>query len=135
MPTLLSSNTLRPLVKELSMNLRRRTISTSLLLLGFVALAAPALSAPPPQKASAPPSLLTLSGTVSKQGALLLCSADQKLYHILNSETLSHLEGQVVLLKARFIPQKGQLYVTAVRALSLSAPTDTAKLDDSAFRR
>lgn len=119
------------------MNLRRRTISTSLLLLGFVALAAPALSVPPPQKAAArpTPSLLTLSGTVSKQGAFLLCSADQKLYHILNSEALSHLEGEVVLLKARFIPQKNQLYVTAVRALSLSAPGETAKLDDSAFRR
>jgi len=115
----------------------RRAISTSLLLVGFVALAAPALSTPPPQNASAHPApfMLTLSGTVSKQGSLLLCSADQKLYHILNSETLSHLEGQVVLLKARFIPQKDQLYVTAVRALSLSAPSDTAKLDDAAFRR
>jgi hypothetical protein len=118
------------------MNLRRRAISTSLLLLGFVALAAPALSVPPPQKAVRPtPSLLTLSGTVSKQGAFLLYSADQKLYHILNSEALSHLEGVVVLLKARFIPQKDQLYVTAVRARSLSAPSDTVKLDDSAFRR
>jgi hypothetical protein len=115
----------------------RRVISTFFLLLGFVALAAPALSAPPQQNTSAhsTPSLLTLSGTVSKQGALLLCSADQKLYHILNSETLSHLEGQVVLLKARFIQQKDQLYVTATRALSLSAPSDTAKLDDAAFRR
>jgi hypothetical protein len=114
----------------------RRAISTSLLLLGFVAFAAPALSAPPQNASANPaPSLLTLPGTVSKQGSLLLCSADQKLYHILNSETLSHLEGQVVVLKARLIPQNGQLYVTAVRALSLSTPTSTAKLDDAAFRR
>jgi hypothetical protein len=113
----------------------RRAISTSLLLLGFVALAAPALPAPQNASAHPAPTLITLSGTVSKQGSLLLCSADQKLYHILNSETLSHLEGQVVLLKARFIPQNGQLYVTAIRALSLSAPSDTAKLDDAAFRR
>ena len=115
----------------------RRAISTFLLLLGFVAFAAPALSAPPPQNTVAHPSssLLTVSGTVSKQGALLLCSADQKLYHILNSEALSHLEGQVVMLKARLIPQNGQLYVTAVRALSVSAPASTGKLDDAAFRR
>lgn len=109
------------------MNLRRRTISTSLLLLGFVALAAPALSAPPPQKAARPtPSLLTLSGTVSKQGAFLLCSADQKL-----SATWKAKSCCSKLISSR---KKDQLYVTA-RARSLTAPSDTAKLDDSAFRR
>ena len=63
----------------------------------------------------------TLTGKVSEKGALLLSPADQKFYHVLNSETLQHLEGQLVTLTARFLPEKGQLYVTAVRVDCLSA--------------
>ena len=93
------------------------------------ALAQSSASAKPPASDH-----LLLSGTVSQRGALLLCSADQKLYHVLNSELLRHLEGQLVTLKARYLPGKDQLYVIAVRADS--APRDNSfHLDDAAFRR
>jgi hypothetical protein len=71
---------------------------------------------------------------MTERGALLLCSADQKLYHVLNSEQPRHLEGQLVTLKARYLPGKDRLYVIAVRADS--APRDNSfHLDDATFRR
>jgi len=57
---------------------------------------------------------LTLTGTVWEKGALLLAAADQRIYRVLNSETLKHLEGQLVTLKALLLAEKGHLYVTAV---------------------
>jgi len=92
----------------------------------------------PPQDPSNKPSTketLTLTGTVSEKGALLLAAVDQKIYRVLNSETLKHLEGQVVTLKARFLPEKGQLYVTAVRGEAPAPSTSTFRPDDAAFRR
>ena len=106
-------------------------VSTALLFLPSLA------SSVPQQKPSAQTTdrqqTLTLTGTVSEKGALLSC-ADQKLYHILNAETLKHLEGQLVTLKARFLAEKGQLYVTAVRAEATVVPV-SFHLEDAAFRR
>jgi len=71
----------------------------------------------PPQDSSSEPSAnepLKLTGTVSKKGARLLSAAGRKIYHVRNSDALRHLEGQQVTLKARSLPEKGQLYVTAV---------------------
>ncbi len=111
--------------------------SLVLILSGLLVMPVGAHGTPPPQTSATPAStkqaLLTLSGKVTKQGAVLLCSADQKPYHVLNSEMLRHLEGEYVTLKARFLPEKGQLYVTAVRASTL--PEDSVKHDDAAFRR
>ncbi len=107
-----------------------------LILIGLLVLPMTAHGAPPQTVASPASSkqqLLTLTGKVTKKGALLLCTADQKLYQVLNSETLLHLEGEYVTLKARFLPEKGQLYVTAVRAST--SPEDSIKHDDAAFRR
>jgi hypothetical protein len=103
----------------------------------FVALVLWAAPAPAQDSAAAKPPAtdqLLLSGTVSEKGALLLCSANQKLYHVLNSELLRHLEGQLVTLKARYLPGKDQLYVIAVRADSASHDK-SFHLDDAAFRR
>ena len=112
----------------------RRVLFSALCFVALIVSAAPALAQ---NSASAKPPAsdhLLLSGTVSQKGALLLCSADQKLYHVLNSELLRHLEGQLVTLKARYLPEKDQLYVIAVRADS--APRDYSfHLDDAAFRR
>jgi hypothetical protein len=70
---------------------------------------------------------------VAEKGAVLRCEADQKLYKILNSETLRHLEGQYVAIKARFLAEKGVYYVTAVRASHDAA--EPIVLSDVAFRR
>lgn len=121
----------------------RRIVSLALLAAaGILILSRPALGAPPQntsgQSGAKRKKALTLqlTGTVSEKGALLMSAADQKIYHVLNSETLKHLEGQLVTLKARLLPEKGQLYVTAVRANSAPAPSDVmARLDDAAFRR
>lgn len=117
------------------MALRRFLISGLCLAISMV-LAAPAFAGP--QDSAAKPAKkdnLVLSGTVSGKGALLLCTANQKLYHVLNSELLRHLEGQLVTLKARYLTEKDQLYVIAVRADSAPRPSDTIHLDDAAFRR
>jgi hypothetical protein len=55
------------------------------------------------------------------------------VYKILNSETLRHLEGQYVAIKARFLSEKGVYYVTAVRASRDT--TEPIVLSDVAFRR
>ena len=115
---------------------RRRFVSLAVLLVVFLLIPGLALSTPP-QKTSSKPSArasLTLTGTVSEKGAVLLSSVDQKLYRVLNSETLKHLEGQLVTLKARILSENGKLYVEAVRAES-HAPNDTFRLGDAAFRR
>lgn len=115
----------------------KKPIGLLLILFGLVDFPAPAPGSPAPQTSHAQASnkseLLIISGKVSNRGTALLCSADQKLYRIPNSETLRHLEGQYVTLKARFLPERGQLYVTAIR--SGASPDDTPKLDDAAFRR
>jgi len=114
----------------------RRIFSLALVSTALLLLPSPGFSAPQQQNSSGKTSekQLTLTGMVSEKGALLLCAADQKLYHVLNAETLKHLEGQLVTLKARFLEEKGQLYVTAVRAESTVLPV-TFHLDDAAFRR
>ena len=113
----------------------RRFLFSTLCFAALVLWAAPALAqnsaaAKPPAKDH-----LLLSGTVSEKGALLLCSANQKLYHVLNSELLRHLEGQLVTLKARYLPGNDQLYVIAVRADSAARDMPFFHLDDAAFRR
>jgi hypothetical protein len=60
-------------------------------------------------QASCKEQLLPVSRKVTKMGEVLLCSANQRLYQILDSETLRHLEGEYVTLKACFLPEKGQL--------------------------
>jgi len=112
-----------------------RILSFAVLLVAFLLVPGTALDVPP-QNASNTSSAqrpLVLTGTVSQKGPLLT-SADQRLYRILNSETLKHLEGQLVTLKARVLPEKDQLYVEAVRAQS-PAPNETFHLSDAAFRR
>jgi len=113
-----------------------RAISFAVLL--FVFLLLPVLSlGTPPQNAATKPSAqqtLILTGKVSEKGAMVISSTDQKLYRVLNSETLKHLEGQLVTLKARLLPEKSQLYVEAVRAES-PAPDDAFRPSDAAFRR
>jgi len=113
----------------------RRFLFSTLCFAALVLWAAPALAqnsgaAKPPAKDQ-----LLLSGTVSEKGALLIGSANQKLYHVLNSELLRHLEGQLVTLKARYLPGNDQLYVIAVRADSASRDKSFFHLDDAAFRR
>jgi hypothetical protein len=107
-------------------------VSTALLFLPSLASSVPQQQKPSAQTTDKHETL-TLTGTVSEKGALLSC-ADQKLYHILNAETLKHLEGQLVTLKARFLAEKGQLYVTAVRAEATGLPV-AFHLEDAAFRR
>jgi hypothetical protein len=114
----------------------RRAFSVSILAFSFMIFPSASLSAP--QSASAQPiakQTLTLSGKVTEKGTLLISEIDQKTYRILNSDTLRHLEGEYVMLKARYLSAKGQLYVTAVRALSTAVPTEGPRLDDAAFRR
>jgi hypothetical protein len=115
---------------------KARIASLALLLAAFLLIPGLAFSAPPqnPSGKASARQTLTLTGTVTEKGALLRASADQKLYRVLNSETLRHLEGQLVTLKARILPEKGLLYVEAVRAES-SAPNDAFRLSDAAFRR
>jgi hypothetical protein len=72
----------------------------------------------PPDKTSAKGSF-TLTGTVAEKGALLLSTAGQKMYRVWNSGMLKPLDGQLVTLKAGVLPEKRQLYVTAVRLESL----------------
>ena len=113
----------------------RRFLFSALCSVALVMWAAPALAqnsaaAKPPAKDH-----LLLSGTVSEKGALLLCSANQKLYHVLNSELLRHLEGQLVTVKARYLPGKDQLYVFAVRADSAAHDKSFFHPGDAAFRR
>ena len=113
----------------------RRFLFSALCFVTLVMWAAPALAqnsaaAKPPAKDH-----LLLSGTVSEKGALLLCSANQKLYHVLNSELLRHLEGQLVTLKARYLPGNDQLYVIAVRADSAAHDKSFFHPGDAAFRR
>jgi len=104
--------------------------SVALLMWAAPALAQNSAAAKPPAKDH-----LLLSGTVSEKGALLLCSANQKLYHVLNSELLRHLEGQLVTVKARYLPGKDQLYVFAVRADSAAHDKSFFHPGDAAFRR
>lgn len=115
----------------------RRFLFSALYFVALLIFASPALAAPAQNSAAKPPAKdhLILSGTVSEKGAALLSSADQKLYHVLNSELLRHLEGQLVTLKARYLPGKDQLYVIAVRAESAPSKGDSFHLDDAAFRR
>jgi|SRR5271165_5615374 len=115
----------------------RRALSVSIFAFGFMILPTCSLSAPPQNSSSQPSSkqTLTLSGKVSEKGALLISETDKKTYRILNSDTLRHLEGEYVLLKARYLSAKGQLYVTAVRSLSAAIPTESPRFDDAAFRR
>lgn len=114
----------------------RRALSVSIFAFSFMIFPNASLSAP--QSASAQPTpkqTLTLSGKVSEKGTLLISEIDQKTYRILNSDTLRHLEGEYVMLKARYLSAKGQLYVTAVRSLSTAVRTEGPRLDDAAFRR
>lgn len=113
-----------------------RIFSFMVLLVVFLLAPLMALGAPPQDSSGKTPSqrALILTGMVSQKGAVLLSSADQKLYRILNAETMKHLEGQLVTLKARLLPEKGQLYVEAVRAQS-PAPDETFRPGDAAFRR
>lgn len=116
----------------------RRALSVSVFAFGFMILPRVSLSAP--QNTSAQPQplttqTLTLRGKVSEKGALLISESDQRTYRILNSDTMRHLEGQYVMLKARYLSAKGQFYVTAVRSLSAAVPVEGPRLDDAAFRR
>lgn len=107
-------------------------IPAALLLVPGLVLAVPAQD--PPSKASAKKTV-PLSGMVSERGSALICAADQKTFHILNSETLKHLEGQLVTLKARFLAEKGQWYVAAVRVESNAPPSGVPRMEDASFRR
>jgi hypothetical protein len=78
---------------------------------------------------------ITLRGIVAEKGVVLHAETDQKIYRVLNSETLKHLEGQLVTLRARYLGEQGQLYVIAVRAEAAPIPNTTFHLDDAAFRR
>ena len=111
----------------------RRMFARFLAILGLLVLANTAAGAPPQEKKA--PEYLALTGTISQNGAAILVSDGQKLYSILNAGALSHLDGQLVTLKARLLPAKNQLYVTLVRAISAPSHTNLAKLDDAAFRR
>jgi hypothetical protein len=87
---------------------RKRIFAAGLLVGASLVLPLPAFSAPQSQKAAPRktiPSnqLQTVSGMVAQKGVVLRCEADQKVYRILNSETLRHLEGQYVAIKARFL--------------------------------
>jgi hypothetical protein len=112
----------------------RRFLFSALCSFALIILASPVLAQNSAGKPAAKDHLI-LSGTVSEKGALLLSSADQKLYHVLNFELLRHLEGQLVTLKARYLPEKDQLYVIAVRAESAPRQSNSFHLDDAAFRR
>jgi hypothetical protein len=110
----------------------------SLLLASGLGLPFPAFSAPQTQKdaqrrAAPANEMRTFAGIVAEKGAVLRGEADQQIYKILNSETLRHLEGQYVAIKARYLPEKNVYYVTAVRASRDS--TEPIVLSDVAFRR
>ena len=111
----------------------RRFLFSTLCFAALVLWAAPALAQNSPVAKPPAKDQLLLSGTVSEKGASLICS--QKLYHVLNSELLRHLEGQLVTLKARYLPVNDQLYVIAVRADSPARDKSFFHLDDAAFRR
>jgi hypothetical protein len=117
----------------------RRALSVSVFAFGFIVFPATSLSAPQNNSSAEPQApakqTFTLSGKVSEKGALLICEKDKKTYRVLNSDTLRHLEGEYVTLKARYLPAKGQLYITAVRSLSAATPAQFPKWDDAAFRR
>ena len=117
----------------------RRAFSVSVFAFGFIVFPVASLSAPQNNSSAEPHAAtkqtLTLSGKVSEKGALLICELDKKTYRVLNSETLRHLAGEYVTLKARYLPEKGQLYITAVRSLSAAIPAEFPKWDDAAFRR
>jgi hypothetical protein len=116
----------------------KQVFAAGLLVACSLALPLPAFSAPQAQKdtqrtATSASEFLSFAGIVAEKGAVLRCEADQKVYKILNSETLRHLEGQYVAIKARFLAEKGVYYVTAVRASHDAA--EPIVLSDVAFRR
>jgi hypothetical protein len=115
-----------------------KLFAAGLLVACSLALPLPAFPAPQAQKdtqrtATSASEFLSFAGIVAEKGAVLRCEADQKVYKILNSEMLRHLEGQYVAIKARFLAEKGVYYVTAVRASHDAA--GPIVLSDVAFRR
>jgi hypothetical protein len=95
----------------------RRSVSLSIFAFGFMILPSPSLSAVPLDSSSrqATKPIPTLTGEVSENGALLISEVDRKTYRVRNSDTLRHLEGEYVMLQARYLSARRQLYIPAVR--------------------
>lgn len=75
---------------------------------------------------------ITISGTVGAAGLTLLSDRDNRIWNVLNPDSLKNSEGRRVTVKAVLARNANEINVSVVR---LREGRLTAKLDDSAFRR
>lgn len=77
--------------------------------------------------------VLTLTGTVSSDAAILLADKDHKAWKVTNPEDLTDNAGEHVRVTARVEASGKEIFVTSIKPSGEGVLS--AKADDSAFRR
>lgn len=75
---------------------------------------------------------ISISGTVGSEGKTLVSDKDNRVWRVVNPDSLSASEGRRVTVKAHAGGKPSEINVTVVR---LREEKTTANLGDSAFRR
>lgn len=111
----------------------KRTTSISFLaLLILLALPVRAAQRDNSSKEKSSKKTITISGLVGSEGKTLVSDRDNRVWNVVNPNSLSLIEGRRVTVKAYADVSSNAINVAAVR---LRAERTTPKLDDAAFRR
>lgn len=111
----------------------KKIILTSAAILLFAAVAAGQDAKSTGDNAKNSNKVVTLTGTVSSDAAILLADKDHKAWKVANPEALTDNAGEHVRITARVEASGREIFVTSVKPSQQSILS--AKWDDAAFRR
>lgn len=111
----------------------KKLILTSAAILLFAAGAWGQDAKPSSNHAQNSKKILTMSGTVSSDAAILLADKDHKAWKVANPEALTNNAGEHVRVTARVEASGNEIFITSVKPSGEGLLS--AKADDSAFRR
>ncbi|MGO9650686.1 MAG: hypothetical protein ACLPOO_21835, partial [Terriglobales bacterium] len=99
------------------------------LLLSGVAVAQEASKTPTASRKT-----ISMTGTMSEDGRVLLHDADSQIWTVSNPEALQGYAGREVVIRCQLVPDRNELRVVSVKPVKGEAAY-AAKWGDSAFRR